>query len=440
MKPLLKFLVGLIAVFFIGIFSIERNYLPGSMASVDSRLEARARAALADVGAGWADVDIDGQKAVLYGAAPSREALGRAKAALAGAPWRAGPLFGAVTAIDASFATVDAGPPLIEPFIWLAERQGEELIFAGYAPSEAARDAIAQLAAMRFAGFAITDETEIARGAPPEEPWLAAASISLQALARLEPGGVEASDTAFTVTGVPASPEDADAIRILMDATPAGVEGRAVISLSDPQPPPPELVAIDADDARRPEAPTGAPVASPAADGGADVSAGPAAVKDEGAAPAMEPAPITAPAENAPTEAPTPTPTPRMDPQHFADCLNRLSNATAGFRLSFSSNGVQFTAASDDRLMQIATLLFVCPSFKIEIIGHTDVSGPEASNRRLSRQRATAAAAALAGYGISLDRVIVRGAGSSEPIADNASAQGRARNRRIEFKPAPPAQ
>lgn len=69
---------------------------------------------------------------------------------------------------------------------------------------------------------------------------------------------------------------------------------------------------------------------------------------------------------------------------------------------------------------------------KIEIVGHTDNVGQVAHNNDLSLRRAEALKNALVRKGISASRIETRGAGSSQPIADNSTEEGRARNRRVE--------
>ena len=70
----------------------------------------------------------------------------------------------------------------------------------------------------------------------------------------------------------------------------------------------------------------------------------------------------------------------------------------------------------------------------VVIIGHTDSVGAAEYNQGLSERRAQSAADHLISRGIEADRVTVRGEGEASPIADNASAEGRARNRRIEVQ------
>lgn len=69
----------------------------------------------------------------------------------------------------------------------------------------------------------------------------------------------------------------------------------------------------------------------------------------------------------------------------------------------------------------------------LEVIGHTDSTGPEAYNQGLSERRAQAAADYLAGKGVNASNITVKGMGESAPVADNATSEGRAMNRRVEI-------
>ncbi len=69
----------------------------------------------------------------------------------------------------------------------------------------------------------------------------------------------------------------------------------------------------------------------------------------------------------------------------------------------------------------------------IQIAGHTDSTGSHAYNMKLSEQRASSVKTYLAGRGIAANRMVTIGAGPDYPIADNATAEGRAENRRVEI-------
>jgi OmpA-OmpF porin, OOP family len=83
-----------------------------------------------------------------------------------------------------------------------------------------------------------------------------------------------------------------------------------------------------------------------------------------------------------------------------------------------------------DRLIETALR---CPSANIEVAGHTDSDGDDATNQSLSEKRAQAVADYLIKAGLPPDRLKAEGYGSSKPVADNDTDEGKAKNRRIEF-------
>ncbi len=71
----------------------------------------------------------------------------------------------------------------------------------------------------------------------------------------------------------------------------------------------------------------------------------------------------------------------------------------------------------------------------IEVAGHTDSMGSDKYNMNLSRQRAEAVRNFLISRGVAADRLTARGYGESQPVADNATEEGRFKNRRVELAP-----
>lgn len=74
------------------------------------------------------------------------------------------------------------------------------------------------------------------------------------------------------------------------------------------------------------------------------------------------------------------------------------------------------------------------PGVRIEVAGHTDARGGDAYNRRLSARRAKAVRDYLESRGVAGERLTSKGYGETVPVADNATAEGRARNRRVELR------
>ncbi|EPR72428.1 outer membrane protein, OmpA/MotB family [Winogradskyella psychrotolerans RS-3] len=85
-------------------------------------------------------------------------------------------------------------------------------------------------------------------------------------------------------------------------------------------------------------------------------------------------------------------------------------------------------------LNQLYKHLEANPTLKVEIYGHTDTIGLEARNQELSEQRAKAVSDYLIGKGLDVTRITSFGFGSTQPISDNNTEEGRQLNRRVAFK------
>ncbi|MFA9438003.1 OmpA family protein [Uliginosibacterium sp. sgz301328] len=101
--------------------------------------------------------------------------------------------------------------------------------------------------------------------------------------------------------------------------------------------------------------------------------------------------------------------------------------------ISFDSNSAAIKPQMRPILDRFAQTLRDNPVTRVRIIGHTDSSGTDAINNPLSVNRATSARDYLADRGVAASRITVDGRGSREPVADNSTAAGRAKNRRIEI-------
>lgn len=102
--------------------------------------------------------------------------------------------------------------------------------------------------------------------------------------------------------------------------------------------------------------------------------------------------------------------------------------------IQFDTGKATITAESAETLAQVGELLKSDAGLKLEIQGHTDNVGNQAANLKLSQDRAASVKAYLVtNFGIAGDRLTAAGFGDSKPVADNASAEGRAQNRRVEL-------
>ena len=81
---------------------------------------------------------------------------------------------------------------------------------------------------------------------------------------------------------------------------------------------------------------------------------------------------------------------------------------------------------------EIASLLKANPDLRVSIEGHTDNTGTPQGNKSLSDDRAKAVVAAVVGQGVEASRMSAVGWGQDRPVADNATEEGRAKNRRVE--------
>lgn len=98
----------------------------------------------------------------------------------------------------------------------------------------------------------------------------------------------------------------------------------------------------------------------------------------------------------------------------------------------FATDSYRLTNASQAELDRMANIFSRYPDTDIEVDGHTDSTGSEEYNQRLSEQRAAAVADYLTSHGISRNRIITKGFGETRPKATNETALGRQENRRVE--------
>jgi outer membrane protein OmpA-like peptidoglycan-associated protein len=157
-----------------------------------------------------------------------------------------------------------------------------------------------------------------------------------------------------------------------------------------------------------------------------------------------EPAPTPAPAI-APPPPPPPAPPPRdTDGDRITDNIDKCPSTARGEKVDpvgcaynvrinvmFETNSANLAADQHEELDRLVTALNSTPTLSAIIEGHTDSAGTAEHNQGLSQRRAATVADYLASHGINANRLRAQGFGELRPIADNTTAEGRARNRRV---------
>ncbi|MBI4061523.1 MAG: OmpA family protein, partial [Elusimicrobia bacterium] len=103
-------------------------------------------------------------------------------------------------------------------------------------------------------------------------------------------------------------------------------------------------------------------------------------------------------------------------------------------KIQFEFDSDAITAESDPTLILVAELLLKNPRLKLICLAHTDSVGTAEYNLDLSERRARSVKSFLVKRGVPPPSIRFRGMGYSRPIADNSTDEGRARNRRVEFR------
>jgi len=128
--------------------------------------------------------------------------------------------------------------------------------------------------------------------------------------------------------------------------------------------------------------------------------------------------------------------------QQAKDALSKLASVkeedrgmviTLSGSVLFASNQAILLPEAQQRLNQVAEALLTTKERTLTIEGHTDSKGSDGRNLELSRQRAEAVRDYLVSRGYPADKILANGLGKVRPVADNATADGRANNRRVEI-------
>jgi OmpA-OmpF porin, OOP family len=116
------------------------------------------------------------------------------------------------------------------------------------------------------------------------------------------------------------------------------------------------------------------------------------------------------------------------------ECETRFSVISTTGAIYFKTGSAELDHSSDPLLNSVADIANRCPSVKVEVSGHTDTTGGANANQALSVARAQSVATYLVQHGVAQSRITATGYGDTRPVAANTSEDGRAKNRRIEFR------
>jgi OOP family OmpA-OmpF porin len=363
--------------------------------------------------------------------------------------------------------------PEARPFVWLAERDVVRVTLAGSAPLPAVKGRLVDAAKAALGNVEVADQMGLARGAPPR--FENAAILLLDQIARLKDGKITITDAKVLLTGMARDLGGREAIAAALKNLPDGFsvanEIKAppyvfqaykdpvavTVTLSGYVPDNNTHAAIVQTATRKffnekvvdnlkesIGAPSGfAAAVVPALGALSRLSTGTLVVSDrevklsgdafyDGAAGQLR----AGPGKDFP---PTfqykadVTVKPAAAPVDSTVCQQLFSDLLAKGKIRFESGRADIDPDSAGLLDRLIETALRCPTTTIEIAGHTDSAGEDAANQALSEKRAQAVVDYLVRAGMPSARFTAVGYGSTQPVADNESDEGKAQNRRIEF-------
>ncbi len=449
---------------FAGILIDNRTELASGQPAAFAEMARRALGFAALLGSG--EAVLTGTELVISGRARSPEAYERLLDLLAGDQPN-----------GLTIAVQDIAPSVADAYVLEVVRSGDGVALIGFMPTEEARGEVLSDAEQLFGSGAIEDRLQIADGAPRMD-WIGAAKFALGQVAALSGGSARISDHSYSLTGAAATSESYEELRGVLEGTlPSSLVVTNVL-LSAPVASPyrlnasvgPEAVTLtgfapspEARDRFSEAAATrfpaleivnevrlaqGAPVGFEAA-----VVAGLQAISrlqagqfelvdlalslngvapHQGAVESISAQLADALPSGFAIEADV-TATPAQSRVSAAICQELLVAELGSDGVKFNEGSTAVAPESEGRLDRLVAILQRCPDAAVEIGGHTDSGGAAERNRALSQLRADSVRDYLVESGIAADRLTAVGYGEDDPIADNDTEEGRARNRRIEF-------
>jgi outer membrane protein OmpA-like peptidoglycan-associated protein len=375
-------------------------------------------------------------------------------------------------------------PAVASPYGWSAEKSDSGVVLSGYVSSASDRDDVVATARIIFAGANIDSRIRVAAGEPRMD-WIGAIKFAMGQLGRLARGNVSVGDHSYAIAGEAASAESYGEILDTNGRTlPASLVLKSGSGVTPPVVKPFRFIAerrgggiamsgYVPDEATRDaifEAAhrkfgaasiTGDLVyAAGAPDGFQDaviaslqvlsrLAGGHVEVLDNAVTVqglVYQPAAVGDIADTLSGSLPdgfsadaTGVETRQDDqPVAAAECRDKLQAVLQSGRIAFDGTQADISADSVGVLDRVSAVIARCPDAEIEVGAHSDSDGSSSRNRDRTQARADAIVDFLVTAGIKRERLAGVGYGEKNPIADNATAAGKAANQRIEFSVALP--
>lgn len=363
----------------------------------------RVNSALAEQGLLWADVSVDGRKVILGGTAPSDES--RTRAAMVAAR-----VFGVAGVSDAIVVGDASGTAPVHgnargnarPYQLTIVKTVDTLVVRGQVATSQDADVIRRILRNHYEGMKVEDALEVAEHAPAG--WRSAVGVVLVNLTNLEDAQVTLSGTEVMLQGAVLDQKYSDGLQAAVSAAmPQGYKVAYAVDVVTPS------MVAEVVSASAPVGASATAVASETAGVMASV-----ADRLEAVVAGIEPAAGAA-------------------AQPVADCSGMAALEKHVVRFDFDKAALK--AEYRPVMRQIAGTLKGCPDQHLTVAGYTDKTGSPMYNQWLSEQRAESGVRALRREGVAGSQLTAIGLGEVNPVAPNTTREGRAQNRRIEFKP-----
>ena len=360
-----------------------------------------------------------------------------------------------------------------KPFVWSAERDVVRVTLGGSAPLPAVKGKLLDAARATLGGVEVVDQMNLARGAP--SGFDGAALLLIDQIGKLKDGKLTISDGNVTLSGMARDLGGREAIASALKNLPDGFKVSAndikappyvfqaykdpvagTLTLSGYVPDNTVHAALTASAGRKflekvvdnLKASVGAPpgfaaAVVPALGALSRLSTGTLVVSDRevklsgdalyDAAAAQIRAGLGKDFPQGFQFKPEISVKPAAAPVDHTVCQQLLSELLSKGSIHFEPAHAAIDPDSAGLLDRLTETALRCPSTNIEIAGHTDADGNDATNQALSEKRAQAVVDYLVKAGLPGDRFTAVGYGSSQPVASNGTDEGKSQNRRIEF-------